>query len=195
MFCFYFISSLTLVCLLFFSLPSFVFLFFLHRGSAQKAGVKSTQTIEVQERDSQQVQTFIKNLKAALDTAVTKLPSKNGKKGTTPTPSHPGLSNKTCAANPKPLKVDSSLINVPATVDTLLRDFPCLVTKIDDQFDYVTADVVKAIYEAMQKINGYTPDPKYHQEDNFVNQFVAYAKFFKTFGDKFITTLPPVDPK
>ena len=127
-------------------------------------------------------------MQSSINSAINQLPSTSSPQ----TPSHPGLSNKTCAATPAPLAVESSLINAPQFADTLLRDLDCLVTKISDQGDSITVASAKAIWEAIQSVvnfNNNGPPAYPHQEDNDVNSFIANANMFKSFANKYIATI------
>ena len=161
-------------------------------GTAQQQYSPVDRTIEITEQESQSAQTFITSLKTALDAAIAKLPTKNGQN--VPKSSHPGVSNKTCAATKEPLDVETSLINVPQVADTMLRELNCLVAKIADQGDSITLVTVKAIYEGIQKFmnsqqGGGRPNPNPHQEDNDVNSFMATVNMFKAIADKYIQTI------
>ena len=159
-------------------------------GTASKEYAPMQRSIAITEQDSQSAQTFIKSLKSAVDSAIAKLPSKDGKN--MPPSSHPGVSNKTCASTRKPLNVESSLVNVPQFADTLLRDLDCLVAKVSDQSDSITLATVKAIYEGIMKISTYSgqrPNQNPHQEDNEVNTIMATVNMCKSLVDKYVDTI------
>ena len=118
---------------------------------------------------------------------ISNLPSSDGK-GSSVQHSHPGLSDRTCADKRAPYKVKiHSLIDVPQTVDTLIRNIPCTITKLDDQLDFVTSDIIKAFYEGVSKLEDQKVDP--FLEKNYVNSGDGAIAFFKAIANKYIATL------
>jgi hypothetical protein len=84
--------------------------------------------------------------------------------------------------------VESSLINVPQTLDTMVRDLNCLVAKIADQGDAVTLSNVQTIYHALESIGG-NPDPDVKRDLSNINTFMAAANMVKALLNKYLVTV------
>lgn len=84
--------------------------------------------------------------------------------------------------------MESSLINVPQTLDTMLRDLNCLIAKIADQGDAITLSNVQTIYHALESIGG-RPDPDSKFDSSNINTFMAYANMAKALLNKYLVTV------
>ena len=84
--------------------------------------------------------------------------------------------------------MESSLINVPQTLDPMLRDLNCLVAKIADQGDAITLSNVQTIYHALESLGG-DPDPDSKRESSNIDTFMAYANMAKALLNKYLVTV------